>query len=96
MLVMMTYNSWMIGAIVAGAILGAFLYSRAPIGAAVAWDDKSTACHENGGSYLRKTTPASAKIWALRSSILYSSWYTTSITPVWTIFTAQRRHGHLC
>lgn len=45
MLVMMTYNSWMIGAIVAGAILGAFLYSRAPIGAAVALDDKSTACH---------------------------------------------------
>lgn len=45
MLVMMTYNSWMIGAIVAGAILGAFFYSRAPIGAAVALDDKSTACH---------------------------------------------------
>lgn len=45
MLVMMTYNSWLIGAIVAGAVLGAFLYNHAPSGAAKMFDDKGNACH---------------------------------------------------
>lgn len=45
MLVMMTYNAWLIGAIVAGAVFGAFFYNRTPKGATPILDDKGTACH---------------------------------------------------
>ncbi|WFD31320.1 copper transpport protein [Malassezia sp. CBS 17886] len=45
MLVMMTYNSWFISAIVAGAILGSFCFNRTPDGRLGGYDDKGAVCH---------------------------------------------------
>ena len=43
MLVMMTYNAWLISAIVLGAVAGSFLFDPAIDGSALA--DKGTVCH---------------------------------------------------
>lgn len=45
MLVMMTYNAWLIGAIIAGAVCGSFIFDSTSVSAEGLLPSKGSVCH---------------------------------------------------